>query len=137
MLGSNFQSVGWPACGEIDIIELIGTNPRRVHGTAHWGASNSVHQQNGNGISLPFPDTFADEYHVFSIDWQENQITWLLDDVEFFTINSSQMNGQAYPFNEDFFFILNVAVGGNWPGYPDESTLFPVYMAIDYVRVFQ
>jgi beta-glucanase (GH16 family) len=137
MLGSNFENVGWPACGEIDIAELVGANPRRVHGTTHWGANNSVHQQNGNGISLPFPDTFADEYHVFSIDWQENQITWLLDDVEFFTINSSQMNGQAYPFNDDFFFILNVAVGGNWPGYPDESTLFPVYMAIDYVRVFQ
>ena len=137
MLGENIDNMGWPACGEIDIIELVGTNPRRVHGTAHWGANNSVHQQNGTGISLPFPDTFADEYHVFSIDWQENQITWLLDDVEFFTINSTQMNGQAYPFNEDFFFILNVAVGGNWPGYPDESTLFPVYMAIDYVRVFQ
>ena len=137
MLGSNFENVGWPACGEIDIMELVGTNPRRVHGTSHWGANNSVHQYDGNGISLPFPETFADEYHVFSIDWQENQISWLLDDVEFFTINSSQMNGQAYPFNEDFFFILNVAVGGNWPGNPDESTLFPVYMAIDYVRVFQ
>jgi len=137
MLGSNFQDVGWPACGEIDIMELVGSNPRRVHGTAHWGANNSVHQQNGTGTSLPFPDTFADEYHVFSIDWQENQIIWLLDDVEFFTINSSQMNGQSYPFNNDFFFILNIAVGGNWPGDPDESTLFPVYMAIDYVRVFQ
>ena len=60
-----------------------------------------------------------------------------MDDEEFFTVNTGMMNGQNYPFNDPFFFILNVAVGGNWPGYPDETTTFPVFMAIDYIRVFQ
>lgn len=137
MLGANFPEVGWPACGEIDIMELVGSNPRRVHGTAHWGPNNGNHQYTGQGISIPFPETFADEFHVFSILWEEDSIQWLLDDEIYYNISPSDMNGQNYPFNQPFFFIINVAVGGQWPGNPTEDTTFPEFMAVDYVRVFQ
>lgn len=137
MLGANYPSVSWPACGEIDIVELVGSNPRRIHGTIHWGNNFQQHQSDGQGISLDFPETFADEYHVFSIEWENNSIKWLLDDVEYHSIDNQTTSGQNYPFNEPFFFIINVAVGGQWPGDPDETTTFPEFMAVDYVRVFQ
>lgn len=137
MLGANIDAVGWPACGEIDIMELVGHQPQTTHGTAHWGSSFSVHQYDGSSISLPAGQTFSDAFHLFSIDWQPNSITWMMDNVPFYSINSGQMNGQPYPFNAPFFFILNIAVGGNWPGYPDGTTTFPQEMVIDCIRVFQ
>ena len=137
MLGANFDAVGWPACGEIDIMELVGHQPGTVHGTAHWGAAWNQHQYTGESISLPAGETFSDAFHVFSVVWQADQITWLMDDQPFFTLTPAQMNGQPYPFNAPFFFILNVAVGGNWPGYPDATTSFPQSMVVDCVRVFQ
>jgi hypothetical protein len=136
MLGANYPEVGWPACGEIDIMELLGHLPGTIHGTAHWGIDwpNWTHQ--GLSTSI-YPENFDEEFHVFSIDWTEDNIDFIMDDEVFFNINPSMMNGQPYPFNNPFFFILNVAVGGNWPGNPDESTTFPVFMAVDYVRVYQ
>ncbi len=136
MLGANYSQVGWPACGEIDIMELLGHQPGSIHGTAHWGNDYPQWQHQGDNISI-YPDTFNDEFNVFSIDWSPNEINYLMNDELFFTINTSMMNGQNYPFNNPFFFIMNVAVGGNWPGYPNESTSFPVFMAVDYVRVYQ
>ena len=137
MLGANFPTVGWPACGEIDIMELIGSSPNYVHGTVHYGNDYTQHQFTGQGTGIPFGETFSDEFHVFSIDWNAQGITWYLDDVEFFSIDQSVSGNQNYPFDNSFFFILNIAVGGQWPGYPDETTEFPQYMAVDYVRVFQ
>ena len=137
MLGGNFPSAGWPACGEIDIMELIGSSPNYVHGTVHFGDDYSQHQYTGQGTNIPFSESFSDEFHVFSIDWDESGITWLLDDTPFFSINNSVSGSQNYPFDDPFFFILNIAVGGQWPGYPDETTSFPQFMAIDYIRVFQ
>lgn len=136
MLGANYPEMGWPACGEIDIMELLGHQAGTVHGTAHWGNNYALWQHQGNDISI-YPDNFDGEFHVFSIDWAPNEINYLMDDEVFFTVNTAMMNGQNYPFNEAFFFILNIAVGGNWPGYPDETTSFPVFMAVDYIRVFQ
>jgi len=138
MLGSDFTTEGWPACGEIDIMELVGHQPRLMHSTVHWGPDNSLHQQNGAaGPALTFPDTFADEFHVFSIEWQEDELKFLLDDEHFHTVTPANMNGFEYPFNDAFFFIMNVAIGGNWPGDPDDTTPFPGFMAVDYIRVFQ
>ena len=76
------------------------------------------------------------QYHVFSIIWEPGQIDWYVDDNKFFTLTTADVNG-AYPFDDEFFFILNIAVGGNWPGYPDESTQFPQRMIVDYIRVFE
>lgn len=136
MLGDNITSVGWPDCGEIDIMELIGgdgANDRTVHGTVHW-SNNGSHAQYGGSKSLT-SGKFADEFHVFSITWDSNSIHWLLDNVEYHVIDTSP--SEMSEFREKFFIILNVAVGGNWPGSPDASTTFPQKMFVDYVRVFQ
>ncbi len=134
MLGNNITSVGWPKCGEIDIMEMIGGSGRdkTTHGTLHW--DNNGHNYTGGSYSLQ-SGTFADEFHVFSIIWNETQIQWLVNDIRFHTINITP--GHMTEFHENFFFILNVAVGGNWPGNPDETTVFPQQMKVDYIRVFQ
>lgn len=136
MLGDNITSVSWPACGEIDIMELIGgagNNDKTVHGTAHW-SDNGTHAQYGNSYTLN-SGIFADEFHVFSIVWNANSITWLVDNTVFNTISTTP--AQLSEFQEKFFLIFNVAVGGNWPGSPDATTQLPQTMYVDYVRVFQ
>ncbi len=137
MLGANINSVSWPACGEIDIMELIGSEPNRVHGTAHYGANFNQHQSKGNSKTLPGTAKYGDEFHVYSVIWEQDQIRWLIDDVQFFEIKAADVAPAAYPFNQPFFFIFNVAVGGNWPGNPNNNTIFPQRMIVDYVRVFQ
>jgi beta-glucanase (GH16 family) len=135
MLGDNISSVSWPACGEIDIMELIGgegANDRTVHGTAHWDQSG--HAQFGNSYSLT-SGKFTDEFHVFSIIWDANSIKWLVDDIQYNQLDVTP--AELSEFQEKFFLILNVAVGGNWPGNPDGTTVFPQSMYVDYVRVFQ
>ena len=131
MLGENFPTVGWPSCGEIDIMELIGHEPATTHGTVHW-EHNGNNASFGGNTSLS-SGIFADEFHVFTITWDEQTIRWHLDDVEYHVIDITSLPA----FHEDFFFIFNVAVGGNWPGNPNASTRFPQTMIVDYVRVFQ
>ena len=141
MLGANFTEVGWPQCGEIDIMELLGHQPNYVHGTAHWGAiSGGGHPNLGAVTYSDFPTTFSDEYHVFSLEWSADTMTWLMNDEPYFQLTTEQhvaTSGFDSPFNDPFFLIFNIAVGGNWPGSPDETTLFPQFMAVDYVRVYQ
>ncbi len=138
MLGNNISSVGWPACGEIDIMELVGHEPATVHGTVHSGPQGqSWSYFIGEGYTLS-SGKFSDEYHVFSIIWEYNSIRFLVDDNQFFSITDDSIsNAYPYPFNDEFFFIFNIAVGGNWPGYPDATTQFPQRMIVDYIRVFQ
>jgi beta-glucanase (GH16 family) len=135
MLGQNFSSVGWPACGEIDIMEMIGGNGREktVHGTTHWD-NNGQHAQYGGSYTLP-SGTFADDFHTFAIEWNQTSIKWFVDNNHFHTISISPAG--LSEFHEDFFIILNLAVGGNWPGYPNSTTTFPQYLEVDYVRVYQ
>jgi len=136
MLGNDIPEVGWPACGEIDIMEVVGHEPDITHGTAHWGSDFSQHRYRGASYELSNSD-FSENFHVFSIAWYNNVIYWYMDDVLFYQISSKDMQGQPYPFNDQFFLLFNVAVGGNWPGAPDETTVFPQQMVVDYVRVFQ
>lgn len=136
MLGSDFNSVGWPKCGEIDIMELIGGGAGRdntVHGTAHWD-NNGAHASYGDAYNLS-SGIFNDEFHVFSIIWDASAITWYVDDHQYVKIDTTPADLDE--FRNHFFFIFNVAVGGNWPGSPDASTVFPQRMVVDYVRVFQ
>jgi hypothetical protein len=134
MLGSNIGNVGWPTCGEIDIMELIGGSNREntVHGTVHW---NSNGHASAGGFFTKAQDTFADEYHVFSIVWDENRIIWLVNDQQYYQINIAPPHMHA--FREEFFFLINLAVGGNWPGNPNASTSFDQTLKVDYIRVFQ
>ena len=134
MLGTNQPIVGWPKCGEIDIMEMIGGNGRenRVSGNAFW---------DNNGVTddpkLYTLDSgiFADEYHVFSITWDELEICWFVDDVMYHNLDISP--AARSEFQNPFYLIFNVAVGGNWPGNPDATTAFPTSMKVDYVRVFK
>lgn len=134
MLGANFSTTGWPACGETDIMEMIGGNGREneVHGTCHW--DDNGHASYGGSTKLS-SGTFKDEFHVFTITWDASSITWYVDDNKFNEIDTSPSS--LSEFQKDFFFIFNVAVGGNWPGSPTSSTQFPQQMIVDYVRVFQ
>lgn len=137
MLGSNIDAVGWPACGEIDIMELAGDIPNRVVGTVHYGPNVAGHQYISQSTYLSGNANFNDAFHVFSILWEADKIQFLVDDVVYHTITPASLNGVAYPFNKNFFFVFNVAVGGTFPGNPDASTAFPQWMVVDYVRVFQ
>lgn len=136
MLGDSFSTVGWPRCGEIDIMELVGGSGDRnstVHGTVHWD-NNGSYASFGGDYTLD-NGTFNDQFHVFSIIWEPNKITWLVDNVAYHEIDTSP--AELDEFRQKYFFIFNVAVGGNWPGSPDGSTSFPQQMVVDYVRVFQ
>ena len=135
MLGDNFSSAGWPTCGEIDIMELIGGegyNDRTVYGTAHW-SNNGSHAEYGGNKSLPLGEKYNDEFHVFSIVWNSSSIRWYVDNSLYHTMNTASLTA----FQNKFFFILNIAVEGNWPGPVGPSTQFPQYMLVDYIRVFQ
>lgn len=136
MLGNNISDIGWPACGEVDIMELVGHEPSTVHGTAHWGPQGqSFSTFAGAGYSIS-GEKFSEAYHVFSVKWEANSIKWLVDDEEYFSIDNGDVDVN-YPFNDEFFFIFNIAVGGNWPGSPDATTQFPQKMFVDYIRIFQ
>lgn len=136
MLGANIDDVGWPACGEIDIMELVGHQPTSVHGTVHYGPPAPQNQYKGSSINTTSGD-FSDRFHVFSLVWQAGSMYWYVDDVVYFDVSPDKLGNYTYPFNQNFFFILNVAVGGNWPGSPDETTVFPQRMEVDYIRVFE
>jgi len=137
MLGNNItqQGFGWPACGEIDIMEFLGNDPGKVYGTVHWGVAGGSHNYIGGNYSLTTGD-FNSSFHVFSLQWDDSMMTFLVDDEPFYSASKTDI-GSNYPFDKPFFFIMNVAVGGNWPGSPNSSTVFPQRMIVDYVRVFQ
>jgi beta-glucanase (GH16 family) len=132
MLGDNLGSVGWPNSGEIDIMENIGREPNTVHGTVH-GPGYSGGGAIGGGRTIGAP--LADAFHTYAVEWSPNLIVWFLDGSEYFRVTPASLGGRQWVFDHPFFMILNVAVGGAWPGNPDASTQFPQTMVIDYVRV--
>jgi beta-glucanase (GH16 family) len=132
MLGGN----NWPTTGEIDIMENLGREPSIAHGTMHGpGYSGAA----GPTASYTLPDgaKFSDDFHVFAIEWESSAIRWYVDGKLYSTKTQADIGGNSWVFNHAFFFILNVAVGGEWPGNPDSTTVFPQQMLIDYVRVCQ
>jgi beta-glucosidase len=134
MLGANLSEVGWPGSGEIDIMEYIGKESRSVHGTIHGpGYSGS----SGVGMRYILDEPVADDYHVFGIEWEPDVIRWYVDGELFNTVTPESLYGHEWVFDHDFFLIINVAVGGYWPGNPDKTTVFPQQMLIDWIRVYQ
>lgn len=137
-LGTNITTPGngWPTCGEIDILENIGREPSTVHGTIHgpgYSGANGI----GGGYSLPGNAVFADDFHVYAIEWTTNQIKWFVDGTPYFTVTPASLpSGTTWVFTQPQFIILNLAVGGNWPGNPDGTTVFPQRLTVDYVRVY-
>ncbi len=129
---------GWAASGEIDIMELLGHEPATVHGTLHYGGAWPNNVSSGESFTLPF-GTFADDFHVFSLEWEEGVIRWFVDGALYQTQTHWSTSGFSFPapFDRRFHLLLNLAVGGNWPGDPDATTEFPQHFEIDWVRVYQ
>jgi beta-glucanase (GH16 family) len=136
MLGNSIDQLGWPACGETDIMELIGTHPNQVVGSLHWKLASGLEGTFNNTYTVPTGD-FSQQFHVYSLVWDQNSFKILVDDIVYVTATDQNITGGTYPFNNPFFFIFNLAVGGDWPGPPDATTVFPQHMFVDYVRVFQ
>jgi beta-glucanase (GH16 family) len=134
MLGSNISSVGWPKCGEIDIMEMAGGGGRENKVTANVFWDDNGKRDDVKSYTLP-SGTFADEYHVFSLIWDQNEINWLVNDIKYHTVDITPETKNE--LRNPFFIILNVAVGGNYPGNPDATSIYPTQMKVDYVRVFQ
>jgi beta-glucanase (GH16 family) len=135
MLGENYDTVGWPRSGEIDIMENIGSEPWVVHGTLH-GPGYSGGSGVGAAYRLPDRSPFHANFHVYAVEWEPQEIRWYVDDALYSTITPARLPGD-WVYDQPFFMILNVAVGGRWPGYPDASTEFPQRMLVDYVRIYE
>jgi beta-glucanase (GH16 family) len=137
LLGNNIKSVGWPACGEIDIMENIGKELSTVHGTIH-GPGYSAAKGISSAYVIPDGRRFADDFHVFAVEWEPNTIRFYVDNDLYATRTPADLpGGSQWVYDHPFFILLNLAVGGNWPGPPDAATSFPASMLVDYVRVYQ
>jgi beta-glucanase (GH16 family) len=135
MLGNNIGTAGWPSCGEIDIMENIGKEPSIVHGTIHGPGYSGA---NGLGGPYTLPSgKFADDFHIFAIEWEASALRFYVDGNLYETRTPADLpTGKTWVFDHPFFILLNVAVGGDWPGNPDNTTVFPQNMLVDYVRVY-
>jgi beta-glucanase (GH16 family) len=133
MLGDDIKTAGWPKCGEIDLMEFIGKTPETVYFTLHGPGYSG-----GNGISKPFPLANREEFHVYGIEWAPESLTFLLDDQPVRTLTPKDLpTGTKWVYDHPHFLLLNLAVGGGWPGNPDATTTFPQDYVIDWVRVWQ
>jgi beta-glucanase (GH16 family) len=135
MLGANIGTVNWPSSGEIDIMENNGREPKTVRGTIHGPGYSG-----GKGVGAPYSSekSFSDGFHVFAVEWEPEVIRWYVDGNLFQTRTPKDLpEGAKWVFDHKFFMILNLAVGGNYPGDPDAKTKFPQSMKVDYVRVYE
>jgi beta-glucanase (GH16 family) len=134
MLGSNFDGSNWPDCGEIDIMEYIGKEPDLIFGTLHGpGYSGAL------GISAWNRQSYdiADDYHTYAIEWETDEIRWYYDDTQYHTVTREDVGEREWVFDQPFFIILNLAVGGQLPGPVGLDTVFPAQYLVDYVRVYE
>ncbi|MEU9685487.1 RICIN domain-containing protein [Amycolatopsis japonica] len=131
MLGADIGNVGWPNSGEIDIMENVGFEPNTVHGTLHGPGYSGA---GGIGAAYNGPN-FSDDFHTYAVDWAPNQIKWYVDGNLYQTRTPADLNGNRWVFDHPFYLILNLAVGGYWPGDPNSSTVFPQRLVVDYVHV--
>ncbi len=137
MLGDDVDSAGWPKCGEIDIMENIGREPLTVHGTIH-GPGYSGAEGIGAAATLPYDARFADDFHVFAVEWEPQAIRWYVDQKLYYTVTPKSLPaGTRWVYDHPYFLLLNLAVGGNWPGNPDSTTVFPQELTVDYVRAYK
>lgn len=132
MLGENRNEIDWPGCGEIDIAEVLGDNPYLLYSTLHYTDQNHKHKEIQNEYELLSGD-FSDDYHLYSLSWTPEMLVFSLDEK---VIQEVPIAEDMKEFLRSFYLILNVAVGGNWPGDPDGTTVFPQTLYVDYVRVF-
>lgn len=135
MLGNNIDTVSWPNCGEIDIMELKGQEPSTINGTLHGPGYSG-----GNSIVGSYSlknDRFDADFHIYGVEWFEDRIDFFVDGYLYQRVNKTDMGKNKWVFDQPFFIILNVAVGGNYVGFPNVNTSFPQTMQVDYVRVYK
>lgn len=134
LLGADFESVGWPRCGEIDIMEYRGQEPKIAHGSLHgpgYSGGDAITRRYSLGSGQ-----FNEGFHEFAIEWSADYIEWYIDKQLYLVVRPQDVPGD-WVFNHPFYLILNVAVGGNWVGPPDSTTSFPQTMLVDWVRVYR
>jgi beta-glucanase (GH16 family) len=137
MLGNDITQNGWPKCGEIDIMENIGREPGTIHGSLHGPSSVANTSDSTSTVSLPAGQNYSDDFHIYGIEWEPGAVRFYVDSENYANIRQSQWPaGGQWVFDHPFFIIVNLAVGGVWPGIPDTSTQFPQQMLVDYVRVY-
>ena len=137
MLGDDIDRIGWPESGEIDIMENIGKEPALVHGTIHGPGYNGA-KGISSSFALPGSGKFADDFHLYAVEWEPKTIRFYVDDHLYATRTASELpKGTKWVYDHPFFMLLNAAVGGNWPGSPDATSSFPQLMLVDHVRVYK
>ncbi len=138
MLGADINTSGWPTCGEIDIMENIGKEPSTNNGSLHMPAAGTSNDDDLTGTyTLPGNAKLGDDFHTYAIEWSAAAIKFYVDDNLYETQTPSTATGRTWKFDHPFFMLLNVAVGGQWPGAPDSTTSFPQTMKVDWVRVYE
>jgi beta-glucanase (GH16 family) len=134
LLGANIDTVPWPGCGEIDVMEFRGQEPNVVQGSLHGPGYSG-----DNPVTSKYflaNDGFNTDFHVFSVEWKKNSISWFVDGTRYRTVTRSEVPGE-WVYDHPFYIILNVAVGGNFVGFPGPDTVFPQTMLVDWVRVYE
>ena len=137
MLGANIDQIGWPRCGEIDIMEFVGHTPNRVYGTVHWGKSSRKEDKKASGKELPVTRPF-DDFHIYAIEWHPDRIDIFYDGRKYHTVPVKQVEESMgeNPFSKPQYLLINLALGGSWGGDIDDS-IFPQRYLVDYIRVYQ
>ena len=132
LLGSNIDQVGWPLCGEIDVLEYVGRAPEEIFTSLHTKAG---HGDNASTKTTPIPN-IEQGFHLYAADWTQDQIVFSVDGTEVYTFDPEEKTEEIWPFNQPFYLLVNLAIGGNFGGDVDEQ-IFPQEFVIDYIRVYQ
>ncbi len=133
MLGSNIGKVGWPKCGEIDILEYVGREPHQVYTTLH---TQDSHGNSKNSKKTEIKNV-EEGFHIYAVEWTKDKMDFFVDDLLVYTFQPETKDENTWPFDQPFFFILNTAVGGNFGGHDVDNSIFPQQFVVDYVRVYQ
>jgi len=134
LLGADVYDIGWPQCGEIDIMENLGQQPHLIYTTVHGPGYSGG---GGVGLSWELPQGgLVTDFHIYAVEWTAVSIIWLVDGIEVFSVTPGDLPGD-WVFDHPFYLILNLAVGGNWPGPPNQDTIFPQSVVVDWVRVYE
>lgn len=137
MLGDDIAKSGWPGCGEIDVMENVGNEPSKVHGSMHGPGYSGGNPMTGT-YSLHHGKKFSDDFHTFAVEWEPDRVRFFVDDKKYETVRRKDLPpGTKWVFDHPFFMLLNLAVGGDWPGAPDGTTKFPQTMQVDWVRAYE